>query len=282
MKMSIHDAELDEATFRRLSDFIYRQTGILMPPKKRVLLANRLRRRLANLSLQDYSEYYNYLLRHKEEEINALMDAVSTNETYMNRTPAHFAMLSNYILPEISRAGSEKIQIWSAGCSTGEEVYDLAIHTYEFFLRNPKRDFIVMGTDISTEALQTAQKGVYSGRKIAKLDPYLRTKYFQKSDVPEGSFDKVAIEVRPLIREYTLFRQLNLIRDPYPIQQHIIFCRNVMIYFDRRTQTKIVNHFYAALRTGGFLVIGPSESMHILESKFERVRLPEGTVYRKA
>ncbi|RME92346.1 MAG: protein-glutamate O-methyltransferase CheR [Candidatus Hydrogenedentota bacterium] len=277
--MKIMSADLDDRTFFRLADFIYRETGIVLPQKKRVLLANRLRKRLQDLSLPTYYDYYNYLLREKDNEIEELINVVSTNETYFRRTTSHFEILRNYILPELAERSIPPIRIWSAGCSTGEEAYDLAIEAYEFYLKKPSAKFEVLGTDISTRVLKVAKEGRYYGRKVAKLSEYQKNRYFRERQ--SSSFPYKELEVSPVIKQFVTFERLNLVHDTFPTNRHIIFCRNVMIYFDKRTQKKIVSKMYNALSYGGYFIIGPSESLHIIESEFKQISYPEGTVYQK-
>ena len=287
MNSDISNISLDEKTFKLFSDFIYKNTGIVMKNQKATLLSNRLRKRLRILNLESFESYWMYLKKAEnyKTEISFFLDAVSTNETYFQRGTSHYVILNNYILPELCKNINSTIRIWSAGCSTGEEPYDLAIVLEEFMEKRKTRiHYKITATDISTEVLETAKRGMYADRKISKLNNYLKGKYFNKisSENSPIPFAKETLEAKDILKKNIKFMSHNLMIDAYPQEMDIIVCRNVMIYFDNETQHEIVRKFAKSLNKNGYLFIGHSETLRIIESDLASIRYLEGTIYKNS
>lgn len=251
--------------FQRLSEFIHANLGIRMPPQKRSLLESRLQKRLRALGLDSFSQYCDNLFSPggEREELLHMIDVVTTNKTDFMREAGHFRFLSERALPELATermsSPSKAVRAWSAGCSTGEEPYNIAMFLAEFGRQAPGFNFSVLASDISTRVLQIAQKGIYSTEAIAPLPQELRKRYLLKSR--DRSRDLVRIV--PELRQRVFFRRLNLMDRDYGLAEamDIIFCRNVVIYFDRSTQEELFRKFCSNLRPGGFLFIGHSETL---------------------
>jgi chemotaxis protein methyltransferase CheR len=267
----------DEA-FNEFRALIFEKTGIHMRDGKQILISNRLRKRLAALHLTSYEEYYRLLVSGAagEEELHNFIDAISTNETYFFREINHFNVLRKTILPEII-ARKHRARIWSAGCSTGEEVYTLRIVVNETLAEcgQPGADVSIVGTDISTQAIARARNGVYNERAL-RLVPKAATDRFLS---PESAGTR---QVLPEIRGSVEFRVHNLFKDSMPGGPFdIIFCRNVMIYFNKATQAKLVDEIFAdALDPDGYLFIGHSESLSGFSRKFRYVSAFKAPIYR--
>jgi chemotaxis protein methyltransferase CheR len=264
--------------FSSFARLVYDESGIFMKDSKITLLSNRLRKRLQNLNLKTFQEYYNYIqtLKDKTVEIVELLDVVSTNETYFFRNERHFDALTQKSFTDIaSKKKVKSLTIWSAGCSTGEEPYTIGICLLESKNLFPGWKLQILATDLSPSVLDFAQKGLYSGRRIEKVPPQLMKKYFTpQPDHPEVF--KISDEVKSLVK----FSRLNLFKDPFPKDIDIIFCRNVMIYFDREHQKELVGNFYKSLsKEFGYFYIGHSETLHSISEDFNYVKLMDSPVY---
>lgn len=271
---------MTEKDFARFSEFIYAEVGIKLPPTKKTMVEARLQRRIRLLGLQNHTEYVSYLFspRGMREELIHLIDVVTTNTTEFFREPKHFEMLMETVLPEWRQKvkAGQPVNIWSAGCSTGMEPYTLAIVLNEFAAQTPGFTFRIMATDISTQALRTAVNGIYDEDRIATVPNTLKTKYFMRSK------DRIRRQVRvvPELRRMVSFKRLNFMEDfrlPMPMQ--IIFCRNVVIYFDKPTQLKLFTKLCNNLVPGGYLFIGHSESLAGMDLPLIQAA---PTVYRRA
>lgn len=256
---------ISEKDFSRFSQLIYEVCGIKMPSHKRSMLESRLRKRLRFLGLSSYEDYRDYLFSQDGmvEELTSMIDVVTTNKTDFFREPRHFDFLIEKVLPSLipsSGAGIERpLRLWSAGCSTGEEPYTLAMFLEEFRWNNKRLSYEIMGTDISTQVLERAVQGIYHRDKIEPVPDSFRKKYLLKSR------DKQSPHVRiiPEIRANTRFQRLNFMEDKFdvPNLQDIIFCRNVIIYFDRKTQEQFLSRLCRCLLPGGYLFMGHSETL---------------------
>ena len=270
---------LTDKTFNDFRALIFEKTGIHVRDGKQILISNRLRRRLAALRLSSYEEYYRLLASGSAgpEELHKFIDAVTTNETYFYRELSHFLALQRTILPEILKRRS-RVRIWSAGCSTGEEAYTLRIVVDEILDAmggcGPSIVAIV-GTDISTSVIARARDGVYNERALRLVPPAALSRYF--TDSRQG-----CRQVREEVRERLGFRVHNLFMDPPPGGPFdIIFCRNVMIYFDKPTQSKLVDEIFAnALDPDGYLFIGHSESLSGFSRRFRYTAALKTPIYR--
>jgi len=268
---------LSEEIFDKFRALIYEKTGIHMREGKQILVSNRLRKRIVQLKLGSYEEYYHLLTSGKaaEQEVPNFIDAVSTNETYFFREGNHFTVLSRIILPELFRAAS-RIRIWSAGCSTGEEVYTLRIVADEAARAADGREVEIVGTDINTTVIARAREGIYRDRALRLVPPHLFERYF----VPlgDGAY-QVAAEARARVN----FKVHNLFTDPPPGDRiNVIFCRNVMIYFDKPSQAKLVDGVFArAIHPDGYLFIGHSESLSGFTKCFTYASALKAPIYRR-
>lgn len=268
--------------FQKFAKLIYQESGIFLKEAKITLLSNRLRKRLQTLNLTSFIDYYHYLEKlpdkslERSKEIEQLIDVVSTNETYFFRNERHFDALMEHCLPEVIKAkgSNHHLRIWSAGCSTGEEPYTLAICVLEKMnlLQNWKVE--IMATDIAPSVLEFAKKGRYSGRRIEKVPAPLLKKYFNQDPV-EPEYYIVKDEVKKLVN----FSYINLFKSPYPENIDILFCRNVMIYFDREYQRTLVGGFYKVINSYGFLFIGHSETLHSISEDFVYQKILDAPVY---
>jgi|SRR6056297_631763 len=268
---------LTEDEFRNFARLIYEESGIFLKDAKITLLSNRLRKRLKALNLDEFAQYYDYItsLKDKTKELEALLDVVSTNETYFFRNERQFEALSKYCFPDIVKKKQKKrLRIWSAGCSTGEEPYTIAICVRENMHLFPDWDIQIVATDIAPSVLEFARDGHYSGRRIEKVSPPLLKKYFtQNRDNPE------VYTVNENLKNLVSFSYINLFKSKFPDDLDIIFCRNVMIYFDRQHQKELVGNFYKVLNPGGYLFIGHSETLHSLSEDFSYMKILDSPVY---
>ncbi len=273
---------LSNSDFDRLSQFISEHCGIKMPPAKKTLLESRLQKRIRTLGTRSFREYCDYLFEnpHGMSELVHMIDAVTTNKTDFFREPAHYSYLSETVLPEFvhhQRAtGTQQFTVWSAGCSSGEEPYTLAIVLSEFAARNPGFQFTIMATDISTKVLDKARNGIYDEDQIAMIPYTLKQKYFTRSK----DRDKKLVRVVPALRSLVRFQRLNLMDQRFPVPEaslDAIFCRNVMIYFERETQSKLLGRFCHYLKRDGHLFLGHSETVHGFDLPLIRIA---STIYR--
>jgi chemotaxis protein methyltransferase CheR len=259
--MNLFRAEMGDGEFRRFSELIQSEFGIKMPPTKKVLLQSRFQKRLRALGMHSYKEYCDYVFSDegRERERSHLVDVVTTNTTHFFREPKHWEIMNSMVLPELWSRGvgrGRPLRLWSAGCSSGEEPYTLAMILSEFAARSSGFDFTILATDISREILQKAMRAVYSMEKAEEIPQAMRKKYLLKSKT------KPLIKIDAPVRNKVHFQQLNFMEDfRIQEQQDIIFCRNVVIYFDRDTQVVLFNKFCNHISPGGYLFIGHSESL---------------------
>lgn len=270
--------------FAALSSLITQTTGIRLPPAKKVMLEARLRKRLRALGMESYAQYCELVLgvgRHSEEMVH-LIDVVTTNKTDFFREPHHFDHLVGHALPTLlhergAGMNGTYLMTWSAGCSTGEEPYTLAMVLAEFGQRHPGFTSFVLGTDVSTGVLEHAKRAIYTEEQAAPVPLPLRTRYLLRSK----DRTRALVRVVPALRAKVGFRRLNFLDGDFHMREPIdvIFCRNVFIYFDRATQEAILNRFVHHLAPGGFLYIGHSETINGLDVPLTTVA---PTIYRKA
>ena len=273
---------MSDVEFKRFSDYIYLECGINLPLAKRIMLTARLYKRLRALGMKNFSDYYDYVLSPKgyDEELGSMIDVVTTNKTEFFREAGHFDYLADFALPELTNSKrfrlSNRINLWCAGCSTGEEAYTLAIVLSEFFNSNRKGEFSILATDISTQVLSKAEQAIYCEDTVKTVPMELKRKYMMRGKGSKVGFCRIVPELRNCIT----FKRLNLIDKDFGIRtmMDIIFCRNVVIYFDKQTQTELFRKFYNQLAPGGYLFIGNSETLHRLNDQFKSVA---PTIYRK-
>jgi chemotaxis protein methyltransferase CheR len=249
----------------RLCNLIYEQCGISLGADKKSMLEGRLRRRITKLNLSTYADYCNYLFDgegHDAEEMVHLIDAVSTNKTDFFREKEHFDFLTAKALPDLTQRHGNNLLIWSAGCSSGEEPYTLAIVLSEYARSHAGFHFHVLATDISTTILEKAERAIFQADTVGPVAPELLHRYFLRSRDRQANLFRVV----PELREKVEFRRLNLMEE-FGMNEvaHAIFCRNVIIYFDRETQERLFCKFSRRLTDGGYVFIGHSESLHRLD-----------------
>ncbi len=273
------DIRLEADVFRLLRELFNQHCGISFGPEARPVVERRLRERLTALGLSSFGEYYQ-LLRFQERgraEIDEAIDLVTINETYFFREEHQLRAFKNDILPRLVAppTSRDRLSVWSAGCSTGEEVYTIAIAARESGVL-ADRELHVFGSDISRRCVAAARRGVYGHSSFRSTPPEMRRRYFH--DRPDGAH--VADELRSLCH----FGHLNLLdssRAAIVGRVDIIFCRNVLIYFDDISRRKVIDMFYDRLLPGGFLLLGHSESLLNVSTAFELVHLKDDLVYRK-
>ncbi|MGE4552589.1 MAG: protein-glutamate O-methyltransferase CheR [Desulfovibrionaceae bacterium] len=271
---------LSQDDFERCARFISERIGIRLPPAKKVMLEARLRKRMAALGLENHEEYCRYLFSDagQARELPHLYDAVTTNTTNFFREPRHFEILTGQVLPALAArlAPLEPLTVWSAGCSTGEEPYTLAMVLAEYAARVPAFRYEILATDISNRVLAEAARGVYAEAQVQPVSPALRHKYLRRGGGPERGQLCMGPELRARVR----FRRLNFMQDfDLGRRFHLIFCRNVAIYFDRPTQMRLFAKFCDHLLPGGCLFIGHSESLGATHGLPLRTLAP--TVYER-
>ena len=256
---------LSEQNYEKMAEFVTRELGIKMPKSKKSMVQSRLLRRVRQLGLQSLDEYSEYLFSSPQstDERVHFIDAMTTNKTDFFREPKHFDYLTQKVLPELEGSGvhklKKKITVWSAACSTGEEPYTLAMILSEYALPRPQFDFQILSTDISTRVLLTARDGIYSRHQIEPVPRDLRRKYLLNGKGENRSL----VRVTPELRRRISFHRLNLMDEDYRVKQifDIVFCRNVLIYFDRATQEAVIGKLCRNLAPGGYLFISHSESL---------------------
>lgn len=273
LERSVFEQKLTDTDFAKLSSFIYKSYGIKMPAEKRVMLQCRLQKRLKELCMASFEEYISYVFgKNGHQEAVLMMNHVSTNKTDFFREPNHFEFLSNELIPSLyARGGSCKsLKIWSAGCSSGEEVYTLAMVLQKLHEQQPLFDFQVLGTDISTKVLQAAVDAIYKNDRAAFIPLEYKQKYLLRSKDPAQR----CVRIAPELRKKTSFARLNLMDDFYDVSGKfdIIFCRNVLIYFDKATQETVINKLCEKLKTGGYFFLGHSESIIGMNVPLKQVR----------
>ncbi len=270
---------MTDREFRLFSKLIEGSCGIKMPEAKRHMLESRLRKRLRSLDIRSFRDYYDFLQSRegRRSEMVMMIDAVTTNKTDFFREPAHFVYLAEKVLPEIHGSVSgNRLKLWSAGCSSGEEPYTLAMVLSDYAESHGTPDFSILATDICASVLEKAQRGIYEEEKIAPVPLELRKKYMLRSRDRSRGIVRIVPEIRSLVT----FRRLNFLDGDFGINDRmdIIFCRNVLIYFDRPTQEKVLTKFCGYLNPGGHLFLGHSETLNGLDLPLAQVT---STIYRK-
>jgi chemotaxis protein methyltransferase CheR len=271
-----HEFEFTDSEFKRLRELVHVRTGIALSESKRELVYGRLARRLRKLSLTSFAEYCRLVESDESGELQELTNAITTNLTSFFREDYHFSQLAAEALPQIEskRSGKRRMRLWSAGCSTGEEPYSLAMVMRETLAHLAGWDIKLLATDIDSKVVATAMDGVYAAERFKGVAPKRVEKWFQEIAGRPG-FCKASAELKSLIT----FKQLNLL-DPWPVKGpfDVIFCRNVVIYFDKATQRELFDRMADLQEPGGWLFIGHSEN---LLNVTRRYKLVGRTVYRR-
>lgn len=271
--MSITDEE-----FGRIRSLVYSKFGINLTEQKRSLVVGRLQKLVRQRGMHSFQEYITYVMGDTSgEALDTLVNRISTNHTFFFREKEHFNFLQQVVLPEITGCiGSAKkdFRLWCAACSSGEEAYGLMMTLIEYFgSAFSQWDAGILATDISANVLGIAKRGVYPSDRVKDVPASVKSKFFRKKSEEEW-------EVSERLRNEVTFRRLNLMNKQFPFKRkfHVIFCRNVMIYFDQETRESLVQRFYDSLEPGGYLFIGHSETIRRESSRFNYVR---PAVYRK-
>ena len=259
--------------FRQLRDFIHAHTGIALSEHKRALVCSRLAKRLRHYGLPRYADYYHLLTQEdpEGEELVAMINAITTNKTDFFREPHHFRFLSEEVFPVYRRNPNRErpLRIWSAGTSTGEEAYSLAMTVLDTMPSFNDQDVQIVATDIDTDVLARAQAGVYTVEQAKRIPQALLHRFFLKG---RGENDG-EVCAKPMLKMLIHFERLNLLDDPWNLHGlfDVILCRNVIIYFDKPTQLKLFQRMGAMLKKDGYLMLGHSEAMHGLSDTFKPV-----------
>ncbi len=268
--------QLSDSDFEKFKELIYREAGIHLTEMKKALVQARLTKRIRALGLVSFSDYHRYLLDNSEEEMVNFINSITTNKTEFFRESKHFEFINDFLLPHLEEKRVNRIRIWSAGCSTGEEPYTLAITVLEYFRDRPLPDVKILATDIDTMVLEKGEQGIYREDQLVNMDRELVQRYFLRGKGEDGGL----YQVKDFVKKLVFFRRLNLQIEAYPMKGpfHMIFCRNVIIYFDKDTQKRLFERFHRYLDDDGYLFIGHSENISNLTNRFSLVG---NTTYRK-
>ncbi|MBW1700771.1 MAG: protein-glutamate O-methyltransferase [Deltaproteobacteria bacterium] len=272
--MNSMSIELNEKQFNKVSQLVYQFSGINLKAGKEALVRARLMKRLRALKMRSFEEYMSHIENDEgSRELGLMIDVMTTNKTNFFREVEHFNYLRDKILPELRKP---RMKFWSAACSSGEEPFSLAILLRDEIPKIESRDVKILATDISTTMLGRACEAVYKEETLRDVPELLLRKYFIKNRKEQPPTYRVKDSVRQMIK----FAWLNLMLDTWPMKGlfDVIFCRNVMIYFDKPTQQKLINRFWHFLEPGGHLFVGHSESLSSISHKFKYVR---PATYRK-
>jgi len=269
---------LSAANFRRLAEFIHEYSGIKMPPTKKTMLEGRLRRRLRENGMGSFDDYCDFLFEQNgiESEAIHLIDVVTTNKTDFFREPAHFDYMVGKILPKFVKEGRRQVRIWSSACSIGAEPYTIAMLMEEFCRDHRSLDYSILATDLCTQVLGEALVGIFPTNMIEPVPVALRQRHVT---VPRDNSKKV-VRMAPHLRSKLSFARQNLMDASYaaPKGLDMIFCRNLLIYFDKETQAAVLKRLCSHLRPGGYLFLGHSETIVGVDLP---VRTVSGTVFER-
>jgi chemotaxis protein methyltransferase CheR len=266
---------MTDADFKIISDLAYEFTGIVLGPQKRDMVYGRLARRLRDLGLTRVSDYINAVKSDQNEEVSKFINAITTNLTSFYREQHHFDFITKSLIPELKKTnlGTKKIRAWSAGCSTGEEPYSIAI-TFKESMDLQGWDLKILATDLDSKVLNKGQQGIYDIDRIESIKSSYKQKWFLKDQNHPD-----IVKVKPEIQELIKFKRLNLL-EKWPMKGpfDFIFCRNVVIYFNAETQAVLFDRYAEMLKDGGYLIIGHSESLDRTNNRFRSIGK---TIYKK-
>lgn len=279
MIRSLEASDLTRAEYELFRELIYQKSGINLGTEKMQLLRSRLAKLLRGRDYESFRDYYKAVVADKSgAELSRLLDAVSTNTTHLFREISHFNFLAELIKQWTSDkkwcAANRELRVWSAGCSSGEEPYSIAMVVHDLLNNHPYIKPRILATDISTQVLNQAMRGQFVAERAKSVPPAFRTRYLQKVKSSSGEVLQATSDIRNLIK----FSRFNLMTPTFPFRLgfHVIFCRNVMIYFDQATQEGLVNRYAKCLVPGGHLMIGHSESLNGIDQPLAYV---EPTIY---
>jgi chemotaxis protein methyltransferase CheR len=269
---------ISKRNFEKLARFIYDYSGIKMPPTKLTMLEGRLRRRLRATNISSFDHYCDFLFEGGglEQEVVHLIDAVTTNKTDFFREAKHFEFLQTAALPDLVRRGNRRLRAWSSACSTGAEPYTMAMVLAEFVAERSDVDYSILATDLSTDVLEVAKRGIYADDVVAPVPTDLRRRYVMTAASP----GRREVRITPRLRSKIGFGRMNLMDKTYSVgdPMHIIFCRNVLIYFDKPTQADVLGRLCDCLVPGGYMFIGHSESISGFDLPLKQV---SNTVFQR-
>ncbi len=279
MANNIGTKSMDQKTFEKFKSYIESNIGICIPQAKKVMVESRLAKRLRILKLDTYKEYQEYFFstQGQIDEKPRFIEAITTNKTDFFREIDHFNILMKDVLPKIKEIENQEIRLWSAASSTGEEAYTMAMFLEEFTEKTPGLNYKILATDISEEVLHKGRKAVYPLSDGEPIPISYKKKYCLLSKDKEAP----TLRIKKKLREKVMFRHINLVSDSYKVKKeyHVIFLRNVMIYFNKDTQTEILNNLHTHLHDDGYLFLGHSENLPDRDIPFERIG---PSIYRKA
>lgn len=265
---------LSDSDFERFRTLIYDESGIHFSESNRTILESRLKERLRIAKLETVGEYYRFV-KSASEELKVLLDAVTTNLTRFFRNAAHWETFEKYVLPDLiehkKKTGNRKVKMWSAGCSTGEEAYTIAMELLEFL---PKEfEIEILASDLSLKSVLTGQQGFYADSRVNGIPESFLTKYFDKQ---ENGY-----QIKESIKKLIKFDYHNLKHDSGQRNLDVVFCRNVLIYFDEPAQKAVVDRFWEAMAPHSYLFIGHSESLFGMETSFKFIKTNYACIYGK-
>jgi len=260
--------DFSDKDFQRVKKLVLEHTGICLSDIKHDMMYSRLAKRVRHLRLNNFSDYIDLVESGDESELGNFTNSVTTNLTSFFREQHHFDYLKNTLIPTLMKlnADTKKIRIWSAGCSTGEEPYSLAITLKETIPDSAGWDVKILATDLDTNVLETGSNGIYNMDRVNGVSPSVLKRWFNKGKGEKEGFVRASNDLRDMI----MFKQLNLM-GPLPVKPgvDVIFCRNVVIYFDKATQAILFDKYAETLRSDGYLFIGHSESLHKVTERFK-------------
>lgn len=278
-KLTAYSAQMNEYEFKRISEFIQSNFGIKLPEQKLIMVQGRLHKRLAALEMNSFAKYVQYLFSKEgmTQEIPVMVDLISTNKTNFFREAAHFKTLAEIVLPEYIKTHQySTFNAWSAGCSSGEEVYTLAMVINDFFEEYKGYKYKILGTDISRQMLRKASKAIYDFKDVENMPLHLKKKYLLKNK----NKDIKKVRIIPELRKNTSFSYLNFMNENFELKQQfdIAFCRNVIIYFERHIQKEVLRKILGHIKPNGYLFIGHSESITDMGFNLKKIT---PTVFKK-
>ncbi|EMN46194.1 MULTISPECIES: protein-glutamate O-methyltransferase CheR [Leptospira] len=276
---------ISDEEFQFVKSLMYKETGIFLADHKKIMVQSRLNGRAKHFGLKSVSEYIGRLRADHgffNSELTELINRITTNKTDFFRENHHFEFLKDTFFPSLeekaAKNGKKILRIWSSACSTGEEPYTLAITCLEYFAHKSGWDIKIYASDIDTNVINTAKEGIYKEDRLLPVDDKLKNKYFTKLKDPERG--ELSYQAKQQLKDLIDFRKVNLLETPYPIPEKMdcVFCRNVIIYFDKQTQKKIFENFEVVLKDRGLLVIGHSETLFGISDSYKFLG---HTVYQK-
>ena len=269
-EFSSREFPMTSANFKSIASIAYEVTGIVLGEHKKDLVYSRISRRIRTLKLKNFDEYIQIITDQNNQEFTSFVNSITTNLTSFFREAHHFNFLKTQVLPQLKKQGKAPL-IWSAGCSTGEEAYSIAMTLNDFYPNEGVGGAKILATDLDSNVIEIGRNGIYEISKIETISKDIKKKYFK--------FNNEKVAVNEKLKNIIQFNRLNLL-GPWPMKKKfdVIFCRNVIIYFNKETQKELFTRFSKILNPNGYLIIGHSESLHGVLDQFESLGK---TIYRK-